>query len=125
MTMLYKNKIDKQVFTVYSFKGENSDIKISDGIIIIYPNKQIVNGGKIQYIGNKQESIKSYSKNIYLNKQGNKEKILSNSVSFEVNSKKTTFPDEFLLNKDIGEFYEKIIICFNCINTSNSCRLYP
>lgn len=46
-TMLYKNKIDKQIFKVYSFEGENNNIKISDGIIVIYPNKQILNGGKI------------------------------------------------------------------------------
>ncbi|OOM82601.1 hypothetical protein CLPUN_00210 [Clostridium puniceum] len=103
MTVLYKSKIVNQAFRVYSFDGENSDIKISDGIIIIYNNKQIVDGGKMQYIGNKQERVKSYSKNIYINKQGSKKKILSNAVSFEVNSKEITFNDEFLLNKDIRE----------------------
>ena len=103
-TTLYKNKIDNQYFKVYSFNGENKDIRISNGIIIVYPNKQIVNGGEILYTGSKNENIKSYSKKIYINEEGNNENVvLSNSVSLQNDNKGIVFPDEFLLNKSVGE----------------------
>lgn len=102
-TIVYKTKIDKQEFKVYSFEGEDKNIRISSGIIIISPSKQTVSGGKIQYIGNKHENIQSYSKNIYLNKKGNKHSILLDSVSFEDENKRTTFLDEFLLNENLGQ----------------------
>ncbi|MBU3179367.1 hypothetical protein KPL47_24075 [Clostridium estertheticum] len=102
-TVLYKTKIDKQVIKVYSFDGEGTDIRISNGIIIISPNKQTVSGGKIQYIGNKQENLQSYTKTIYLNKQMVKDKVLSNSASGVGGDKGISFADEFMLNKYIGE----------------------
>ncbi|WP_435791766.1 hypothetical protein [Clostridium sp.] len=101
-TVLYKTKIDKQVFKVYSFEGEGSDIRISNGIVIISPNKHIVNGGEIRYIGDSQEKLQSYSKTIYLDKQVEKEVVLSDSVSFAGNTQ-ITIPGEFLLNKGVGE----------------------
>lgn len=103
MTVSYKTKIDKQEFKVYSFQGEDTNIRISDGLVIISSNKQIVNGGNIQFIGNKQEKIKSYSKTIYLDKKVNKEIILSNAVSHAGGTNGMTFTDEFLLNKCVGE----------------------
>ncbi|OPJ59252.1 hypothetical protein [Clostridium chromiireducens] len=106
-TMHYKDKINKETFKVYLFEGENNNIKINDGIIIISPNKQILNGGKIQYVGNKQENITSYSKKIYMNTQETNKDILYNSVSSQGNGNGTTFPDEFLLNRDIGEISSK------------------
>jgi hypothetical protein len=102
-TTFYKTKIDKQDFKVYSFDGENKDIRISNGVIIISPNKQILSGGEIVYKGNKNENIQSYSKKIYLNNQRNMENIvLCNSVSFANDNKGTDFPDEFVLNKSVG-----------------------
>lgn len=115
-TVLYKTKIDKQVFKVYSFEGEGTDIRISDGLVILFPNKQIVSGGKIQYIGNKQENIQSYSETIYLDKQVGKDVVLSNSVSFEGITKVTTFPDEFLLNKGIGGISSESLFSKDAIN---------
>jgi hypothetical protein len=93
MLVSYKNKIDTQKVKVYSFSGKDTNIRISNGIIIISPNKQIVNGGHIQFIGNNRENVKSYSKTIYLDKKVNKHIILSNSVSHQ------DYADEFLLNK--------------------------
>lgn len=116
-TILYKSKIDKQVFKVYSFEGEDSDIRISDGFVIISPNKQTVSGGNIEYIGGKRENIKSYSKTIYLGNQVAKDIILSNSVSFEGDTKGTEFSDEFLLNKGIGEISSEKLFRENAINT--------
>ena len=78
---------------------------ISNGIIIVYiPNKQIVSGGEILYTGSKNENIQSYSKKIYINEEGNNDNVvLSNSVSLQNDNKGIVFPDEFLLNKGVGE----------------------
>lgn len=102
-TVLYKNKIDNQKIEVYSFEGENNGIRISDGLILISPNKHTVSGGKIQYKADEKENIKSYSKTIYIDKQGNKEIVLSNSASHSGDNTKTTSSDGFLLNEGIGE----------------------
>ncbi|KAF1084298.1 hypothetical protein SPSYN_02074 [Sporotomaculum syntrophicum] len=118
-TVFYKTKIDEQVFKVYSFEAESTDIKINDGLVIILPNKQIVNGGKMQYVGNKQENIQSYSKTIYLNKQGNKEIVLSNAVSVAGASDGTAFSDVFLLNKNIGEISSEKLFSPDDINIIN------
>ncbi|MDF2802928.1 MAG: hypothetical protein K0S61_2831 [Anaerocolumna sp.] len=115
-TVLYKTKMDKQVFKVYSFEGEGSDIRISDGLVMISPNKQKVSGGKIQYIGSKRENIQSYSKTIYLDKQAGKDVVLSNCVSFAGDNKGTAFPDEFLLNKDMGEISSEKLFSKDAIN---------
>ena len=116
-TVLYKTKIDKQVFKVYSFGGEGNDVRINDGLVIISPNKQMVSGGTIQYIGNKQERIQSYSETIYLDKQVDKEIVLSNSSSFSGDTKGITFRDEFLLNKGVGEISSEKLFSEDDINT--------
>jgi len=95
--------MDNQEFKVYSFQGENTDIRITDGLIIMSPNKHIVSGGNIQYIGSKEEQIKSYSQSIYLDKEGDKDVVLLKTVSMEMDNKGTSLSDELLLNKSIGE----------------------
>ncbi|NLK51126.1 MAG: hypothetical protein GX295_01590 [Syntrophomonadaceae bacterium] len=103
-TVMQKNsKQDNQVaLKVYSFEGESGEIRISNGVIVISQGKQIIYGGKLQYIGDKQENIKSYTKTIYQTNQNSKQVIMTNSVAVEGDSEGMTFPDEFLLNKDIG-----------------------
>ncbi|WP_315066869.1 hypothetical protein [uncultured Clostridium sp.] len=103
MIVSYKTELDRQEFKVYSFSGEDTNIRISNGIIIIFPNKQIVNGGDIQFIGNNKEKIKSYSKTIHLDKKVNKDIILANTVSYQGCADGVMFADEFLLNKSVGE----------------------
>lgn len=115
-TVLYKTKIDKQVFKVYSFEGEGTDIRISNGLIILSPNKQTMSGGKIQYIGNKQERIQSYSKTIYLDKQVSKDILLSDSASFTGDNDATAFVDEFLLNNGIGDISSEKLFSEDDIN---------
>lgn len=102
-TIWYKTKMDKQEFKVYSFQGENTDIRITDGLIIMSPNKHIVSGGNIQYIGSKEEQIESYSESIYLDKEGDKDVVLLKTVSMEMDNKGISLSDELLLNKSIGE----------------------
>jgi len=95
--------MDKQEFKVYSFQGENTDIRITDGLIIMSPNKHIVSGGNIQYIGSKEEQIESYSESIYLDKEGDQDVVLLKTVSMDMDTKGTSLSDELLLNKSIGE----------------------
>lgn len=102
-TIWYKTKMDKQEFKVYSFQGENTDIRVTEGLIILFPNRHIVIGGNIQYIGSKEEQIKSYSQNIYLDKEGDKDVVLLKTVSMEMDNKGISLSDELLLNKSIGE----------------------
>ncbi|WP_346848886.1 hypothetical protein [uncultured Clostridium sp.] len=102
-TIWYKTKLDNQEFKVYSFQGENTDIRLTEGLIILFPNKHIVSGGNIQYIGRKEEQIESYSESIYLDKEGDKDIVLSKAVSNGWDNKGTSLSGELLLNKSIGE----------------------
>ncbi|MEW8994291.1 hypothetical protein [Clostridium sp.] len=108
-TIWYKTKLDKQEFKVYSFQGESADIRITDGLIIISPNKHIVSGGNIQYVGSKQEQIESYSETIYLDKEGDKDIVLLKTVSIEVDNRETYISDELLLNKSLGEMSSQVL----------------
>ena len=111
-SVMYKNtKINNPVYKIYSFEGESDDIRISDGVIIISPMKQIVKGGKLQYLGKKQENIKFYTKTIYEDNQGNIQAIVTTSVSVEGATKGMTFPDELLLNKNLGEISGEKLFC--------------
>jgi len=108
-TIWYKTKLDKQEFKVYSFQGESADIRITDGLIIISPNKHVVSGGNIQYVGSKHEQIESYSETIYLDKEGDKDIVLLKTVSIEVDNKGTSLSDELLLNKSLGEMSSQVL----------------
>jgi len=116
-TIFYKTKIDNQEFKVYSFGVENKDIRISNGLILISPNKEIVNGGEILYTGSKYENIQSYSKTIYINKHGKKDTVLSNSVSYAGDNNGIEFPDEFSLNNSIGEISSEKLFSKDTLNS--------
>ena len=99
-TVMYKNSTP--VFKVYSFEGESENIRVSNGVIIISKDKQMVQGGDLQYVGIKRENISAYTKNIYIdNQHGNKETIVGGSVSNNIKNG-MIFPDELLLNRNIG-----------------------
>lgn len=119
-TVLYKTQLDKKVLRVYSFAGEGTDISISDGLIIITPDQQIVHGGKIQYTGNKPDKIQSYSKSIYLNKPGDRDIVLSASVSFAGDNTGVALADEFLLNNDMGDISSERLFAEEDINLINN-----
>lgn len=116
-TVHYINKDQNQELKVYTFEGTNNNIRLSKGIIIISSDKQIVNGGQIQYEGNKLGNIKLYSKTIYLDKQGSKDPVLSNSVSNTKGIPGMAFPDELLLTRDVGEISGQKLFSDKDINT--------
>jgi hypothetical protein len=116
-TVFYKTKMDNQVLKVYSFAGENNDIKITNGIIAISTNKHMVSGGEILYTGSKNDKIKAYSEEIYLKERENNDKIvLHNSIESQGDTKGTSFSDEFLLNKSVGSISSEKLFSEDEIN---------
>ncbi|AGF57947.1 hypothetical protein B0P06_003743 [Clostridium saccharoperbutylacetonicum] len=116
-TVFYKTKMDNQVLKVYSFAGENNDIKITNGIIVISTNRHMVGGGEILYIGSRNDKIKAYSEKIYLKERENNDKIvLHNSVESQGDIKGTFFSDEFLLNKGVGSISSEKLFSEDEIN---------
>lgn len=68
----YKNKSDiiNKSFKVYSVNGENEYLKVTDGIIIESYNKDILEGGRIEYLGVHKENLKFYEIQICVNGNG-------------------------------------------------------
>lgn len=94
---------EKKNFKVYSFQGENDRVKINNGTLILSSNKDIINGGTIQYTGNKIQNIDSYSETVYFNKNGDKKILLSSSFSYSGENGTVVFPDDLILNKTLSE----------------------
>lgn len=94
-----KTKVAPQTFKVYQLKGENRDIKLSNGFITLYPNKDVIKGGTLEYLGVKQENITAYTESICFEKQGVINKLLVRSVS---NGSGMKFPEELKLNPTLG-----------------------
>ncbi|WP_024615283.1 hypothetical protein [Clostridium sp. Ade.TY] len=108
----YKNKSDKinKAFKVYSVNGENDYLKITDGIIIESYNKDILDAGRIEYLGDNKKDLKSYKIQIcaYGN---NNEKILfcTNCKSENYEKRLFSFPGDLETNigRISGEYITK------------------
>jgi hypothetical protein len=112
-TLSYKSKLNTaeaklapENYKLYFFEGEDNNIKLTNGVVIISPNKELVNGGKIEYVGKGNEKIIAYTTTLYLDKEGKKDVIFSNSASLGAPNG-ITFSDEFSLNKTIGGISSK------------------
>ena len=97
MFFLFKGKEETKV---YSFSGSNDELKIHNGVIILSPQKQVVYGGEVEYIGPKRTHIKSYSKTIYIHDE--EDVVLKSRASFGVEGDGFSFPAESELNKENG-----------------------
>lgn len=106
-TIWYKYKLNNPQVKFYTVEGESKDIKITNGLIIIYPKYQIFLAGDLQYLSETKNNVQNYSLNIYLDKPDMSKPILSTSLSYEGVTKGTVFPDEFILNKNLGEIRSK------------------
>ncbi|MEA4822320.1 MAG: hypothetical protein VB122_08875 [Erysipelotrichales bacterium] len=100
-TVKYRNINNCSVFKAYSYKGQNDAIKINNGVIILSKDKHVIQGGELQYMGERLENIKSYTKTIYINNHGNKETLLESSVVTS-GFNGIIFPDDLLLNENLG-----------------------
>lgn len=101
-TVVYKYKSTNSSLKIYSIKGENSDMKINDGFILLSKDKELLNGGNVEFSGNSIPNINYYSKSIFIDKHGERDTILLNSISHEGDYKVDSLRDELLANKTIG-----------------------
>lgn len=119
-TIWYKYKLNNEQVEFYTFEGESKDIKLTNGLIVIYPNYQIFSAGDLQYLSETKNNVKNYSLDIYLDKPNMSKPILSTSLSYEGTTKGTIFPDEFILNKNLGEIRSQTLFTKDDIKYFNN-----
>ena len=73
-------KVEHEQLTVYSFSGENEQLSISNGIIVLNGSEEIFSGGDLKATDESFLDITSYSTTFYTISGSEKNVILSNSV---------------------------------------------
>ena len=74
-------KADPERPTVYSFSGENEQLSISNGIIVLNGTEEIFTGGDLKADGDFFNNITAYSTTFYTMSGDEKDVILSNEVA--------------------------------------------
>lgn len=93
VVIYYKTKVNEQIYKIYMFEGENNELSINNGLIIITPKKQTIIGGEMTYLKGIQDYVKSYSKKLFIDKSNKEENIIfRNSINFnDVSLTQTSF----------------------------------
>ena len=73
-------KVEQERLTVYSFSGENEQITISNGIIVLNGTMEIFSGGDLKVTNDFFTDITSYSTTFYIMSGSERDVILSNST---------------------------------------------
>ena len=73
-------KVEQEQLTVYSFSGENEQLSISNGIIVLNGTEEIFTGGDLKVTDDFFNNITSYSTTFYSMSGDKKDVILSNNV---------------------------------------------
>ena len=73
-------KVEQEQLTVYSFSGENEQLSISNGIIVLNGTEEIFTGGDLKVTDDFFNNITSYSTTFYIMADDEKDVILSNDV---------------------------------------------
>lgn len=73
-------KVEQEQLTVYSFSGENEQLSISNGIIVLNGTEEIFTGGDLKVTDDFFNNITSYSTTFYIMSGDKKDVILSNNV---------------------------------------------
>ena len=73
-------KVENEQLTVYSFSGENEQLSISNGIIVLNGTKEIFTGGNLKVSDDFFNNITSYYTTFYIMSGDKKDVILSNNV---------------------------------------------
>ena len=73
-------KVEQEQLTVYSFSGEDEQLTISNGIIVLKGTEEIFTGGDLKVADESFLDITSYSTTFYTIFGSEKNVILSNSV---------------------------------------------
>lgn len=66
---------------VYSFSGENENIVINNGLIIVTDDLEKFVGGDISFKGEEPSNVKDYFVRFYFYKDGNEETIMNNATT--------------------------------------------
>lgn len=77
-----EERVKEETF-VYSFSGENEQIKISNGVIAILPEEQTVYGGDLEMKENELLNIVSCSMTYYTLSEEGKKVIFTNKIKDE------------------------------------------
>lgn len=73
-------KVAQEQLTVYSFSGENEQLSISNGIIILNGTEETFSGGDLKVSDDFFDNITSYSTTFYIMAGDEKDVILSNGM---------------------------------------------
>ena len=80
LTLAGCEKVEQEQLTVYSFSGENEQLSISNGIIILNGTEETFSGGDLKVSDDFFDNITSYSTTFYIMSGDKKDVILSNNV---------------------------------------------
>ena len=73
-------KAEQEQLIIYSFSGENEQLAVSNGIIVLNGTEETFVGGDLKVTGDFFDDITSYSTTFYTMSGSEKDIILSNSV---------------------------------------------
>ena len=73
-------KAEQEQLIIYSFSGENEQLAVSNGIIVLNGSEETFVGGDLKVTGDFFDDITSYSTTFYTMSGSEKDIILSNSV---------------------------------------------
>lgn len=85
---------------VYSFSGENDDIRISNGVITVSPTEYVFHGGNIYYKDGTLDNILNYSTEFYYLSGKEKNQIVTSSTANETDGVLEIKNGQDLLNAD-------------------------
>ena len=80
LTLAGCEKVEQEQLTVYSFSGENEQLSISNGIIILNGTEETFSGGDLKVSDDFFDNITSYSTTFYIMSGDKRDVILSNNV---------------------------------------------
>ena len=80
LTLAGCEKVEQEQLTVYSFSGENEQLSISNGIIILNGTEETFSGGDLKVSDDFFDNIASYSTTFYIMAGDEKDVILSNGM---------------------------------------------
>lgn len=94
----YKFKLDKQKVEIYSVKGGNKDFRLTNGLIIIEPDKEVLVGGEIEYLGKRRNNIRIINEKIVFFDNGKRDIVMIDIT--EGDNEGMVIPDD--LSSDVG-----------------------
>lgn len=99
---------EEKFLEVYSFSGENEEISISNGVLVLTDEMESVYGGNLSAKQDIFTDITAFTKSIYTISDNDKKYIMSNSV-IDKTGGTLAIPSEIgKINGDITSKYEEI-----------------